>query len=294
MVSLLNLKKQIKGIQNTQKITKAMQLVAASKMQYFQKKALVSREYVGSLLNILANNISSFSEGSYNVQTDSKKVMFVLYSSDKGLCGPLNTKLFNTLKNSKKWIEAEDRSLVVIGKKAFNMAKINKIPVDKYFEAIPEKLDLESVLNISDYLIRSYLSQQYAEICMVVPHYVNSFTSYPVLKNLLPFTQEMLDSHLGPLDVTFQKKTSDFTIYEPSQEEFIDSLFENLIKSIFIQDFLQLKAAEYSSRMIAMQNATDAAKKMVKEKTLVMNKARQAAITQEIAELAGAKAAMEN
>src|SRR6056300_1081080 len=122
MVSLLDLKKQITGIKNTQKITKAMQLVAASKMQQFQKKALATIYYVTTLLNILSNNLDSFSDCSYNVKTDSKKIMFILYSSDKGLCGSLNTKLFNTLTRSKKWQEANSKELVVIGKKAFNLA----------------------------------------------------------------------------------------------------------------------------------------------------------------------------
>ena len=162
------------------------------------------------------------------------------------------------------------------------------------FEAIPEKLDLDSILNVSDFIITSYLSGEYAEICIIAPHYVNSFTTYPVVKTLLPFSNEMVKDHVGHMEIEFAKKKADFTIFEPSQEEFIDSLFENLIKSLFIQDFLQLKAAEYSSRMIAMKNATDSASKIVDEKTLIMNKARQAAITQEIAELAGAKAAMEN
>jgi len=294
MVSLLDLKKQITGIKNTQKITKAMQLVAASKMQQFQKKALATRDYVTTLLNILSNNLDSFSDCSYNVKTDSKKVMYILYSSDKGLCGSLNTKLFNTLTRSKKWQEASEKELVVIGKKAFNLAKANNIEVKKYFEAIPEKLDLDSILNVSDFIITSYLSGEYSEVCIIAPHYVNSFTTYPVVKTLLPFSDEMLKDHVGHMEIEFNKKDADFTIFEPSQEEFIDSLFENLIKSLFIQDFLQLKAAEYSSRMIAMKNATDSASKIVKEKTLIMNKARQAAITQEIAELAGAKAAMEN
>lgn len=301
--SLLEIKKKIGGVQNTRKITKAMQLVAASKMRQFQKKAVSAREYVAELLTVLERNISEDSLSNYTEQRKEGKTLFVLYTSDKGLCGPLNTKLVNGLFRSNKWTELkeEERLLITIGKKAMTSAKNLKVEVEKNFIGIPEKLGALDAIKVVDSILELWNKGTVKEVVFIAPHYKNSFTFYPVMKTFLPFSEENIRKNMGiinedddQIEEMAEEKRNEFMIFEPSAEEVLNRLYEQIIQAMFIQSFMELKASEYSSRMIAMQNATDAANKMIGQLKLTFNKARQQAITQEIAELIGASMAMED
>lgn len=274
-----------------------MQLVAASKMQKFQKKALSSREYVRDLLSMLEQNIRSDGESTYSEQRTEGKTLFVIYTSDKGLCGALNTKLIKALFRSSKWKETpeNERMLITIGKKCTEYAKNNNIPVTEKFVGVTEEMDNLHALVIIDSILEYWHKGDVKEVVFFTPHYENSFTNYPVQKQFLPFSKEMLKSHIGKNEEKQEAKTSEnkFMLFGPSEEEVTERLHQLITEALFLQAFLELKAAEYSSRMIAMKNATDAADTIIDDLTLSMNKARQAAITQEIAELAGAAAAME-
>ena len=129
MASLLEIRKKIGGIKNTKKITKAMQLVATSKMKMFQRKAVSTRNYVWDLLSTLESNIDPDIESVYLEKRSAGKTLFVLYTSDKGLCGALNTNMIKTLLRSEKWksTPVSERLLITIGKKAYEFARINKI-----------------------------------------------------------------------------------------------------------------------------------------------------------------------
>lgn len=294
---ILEIKKKIHGIKNTRKITKAMQLVAASKMRQFQKRAVHARGFVWDLLKVLYSNLSEESQSLYTEKRESGKTLFVLYTSDKGLCGGLNTKLINGLFRSKKWtdLKEEERALITIGKKAQNFANNNKIPVTKHFTGIPEKLSNLDAIKVVDAIFELWQKEgELKEVIFIAPHYKNSFTFYPVVKTFLPFSQEAVKGILAESDeeLTDSESLNQFMIYSPDQETVLDRLYEQIIQALFIESFLQLKASEYSSRMIAMQNATDAADKITANLTLVYNKARQQAITQEIAELIGASMAI--
>lgn len=299
--SLLEIKKKIGGVQNTRKITKAMQLVAASKMQRFQKRAVSARGYVWDLLQVLKSNLKEEDSSSiFTQKRDSGKTLFVLYTSDKGLCGSLNTKLINCLFRSDKWTELkeDERMLITIGKKSSGYAKSNKIPVEKDFVGIPEKLDNLDAIKVVDSIFDLWKNGDVKEVIFVAPHYKNSFTTYPVIKSFLPFTDQTVKDTLGvDEDLIPEESESDdnkFMYFAPSEEIVLERLYEQVIQAMFIQSFLELKAAEYSSRMIAMQNATDSADRMIGDLKRVFNKARQQAITQEIAELIGASMALED
>jgi F-type H+-transporting ATPase subunit gamma len=300
-MSLLEIKKKIGSVKNTKKITKAMQLVAASKMQKFQKKALSSRGYVKELLGILSQNISSDTETIYTEERTEGPTLFVIYTSDKGLCGALNTKLLNTLFRSDKWNNTSDKLLITIGKKASEFAKNNKIDVAERFIGIPENINDLEALEVVDKILTYWRENKCSEIVFTAPHYKNSFTNYPVQKQFLPMNKEMLETHMG-LDEEMPEddeminlnKADTFMLFNPSAEDVAERLHEQIVQGLFLQAFLELKAAEYSSRMLAMNNATEAADKMIDDLTLTFNKARQQAITQELAELIGASAAVEN
>ena len=297
--SLLEIKKKIGGVQNTRKITKAMQLVAASKMQRFQKRAVKAREYVWDLLEILKSNLNEDSNSIFTQKRETGKTLFVLYTSDKGLCGSLNTKLINCLFRSDKWnkLAEDERLLITVGKKSHGYAMSNKIPVEKDFIGIPEQLSNLDAIKVIDSIFDLWKNGDVKEVIFVAPHYKNSFTTYPVMKSFLPFTGKTVKDTLGVDEdlVPEEKEENDnkFMYFAPSEEIVLERLYEQVIQSMFIQSFLELKAAEYSSRMIAMQNATDSANRMIGDLKRVFNKARQQAITQEIAELIGASMALE-
>lgn len=295
--SLNEIKKKIRATKNTRKITKAMQLVAASKMRKFQKKALNSRGFAWELLNILKRGFDENTGLSLCEKREDGKIVFVLYTSDKGLCGALNSRLIKGLFQSELWLNtpAEDRILVTIGKKSMDYARYNNIPVDKSFNGVSEDMSSLEALDLIDAILDYWEKKKVKQIVMAAPHYKNSLVFYPVVKTFLPFSLEMIEEHLnaealaeGLDSVTEEDSEEDFEppmLYEPSEEEFREQLVLQIVQALFVQSFLELKAAEYSSRMIAMQNATDAAGDIIHRLTLQFNKARQAAITQEIAEL---------
>jgi len=292
--SLLEIRKKISSFRNTRKITKAMQLVAASKMRLFQKRAVSTRHYVWDLMDLLQENLSASTI--YSEHREKGKTLFVLYTSDKGLCGPLNTKLINGLFRSERWTSLPDdqRVLVALGRKGHDFAKNNGIRVDKYITGVPEKLNNVQALKVIDTLLDFWKEGDVKEILFIAPHYKNSFTFYPLLKTFLPFNKAMVESNIGAAERVghHHKKQDPLTIYEPSKTIVIQRMQEQVVMSLFMEAFLELKASEYSSRMMAMQSATTAADKVISELSLSYNKARQQAITAEISELVGASEAM--
>jgi F-type H+-transporting ATPase subunit gamma len=299
MANLNEIKGKIGSVKKTRQITKAMQLVAASKMRQFQKKAVHTRDYAWDLLNLLQGNLFDRHQSVYMRQRKEGKTMFILYTSDKGLCGGLNTQLIKALFNSKRWKETpgNERLLVTIGKKSYEYARYNNIDIEKeYLNLNEEMTPFDSLDFIKDIL--GYWSEGHVkEVIMVAPHYKNSFTFYPIVKTYLPFSHEMVQEHLGVDEEevdeqVFEPTKNRFMYYEPSQERMIDVMIEQVTQTLFLQSFYELKAAEYSSRMIAMQNATDNADGLIKDLTLTFNKARQSAITQQLAELSGGMAAV--
>ena len=294
--SLLEIQKRIKATKNTRKITKAMQLVAASKMRKFQKKAVSARGYAWELLNVFRSGFDDQSLLSLCEQRNEGKIVFVLYTSDKGLCGALNSRLIKALVQSDLWrnTAVDDRILITIGKKSMDYAKYNKIAVAKSFNGMDESLTTLAALELIDSIVEYWEKHKVQKIVMVAPHYKNSLVFYPIVKTFLPFSLDMISEHLN-VEIMQEQEAQAVTdtseefeppmIYESDEDTFKEHLIEQLVISLFIQSFLELKAAEYSSRMIAMQNATEAAGDIIDRLSLQFNKARQAAITQEIAEL---------
>ncbi len=292
--ALLEIRKRITSVKNTRKITKAMQLVAASKMRQFQKRAVSTRSYVWELMSLMEENIHVGSM--YSEERSEGKVLFVLYTSDKGLCGPLNNKLINALFRSDEWnaLSDEQRTLVTIGKKGHDFAKSRGFEITKHFTGVPEKMTTIQAIKLVDALLDFWRTGKAKKIVFVAPHYKNSITFYPVLKTFLPFSKEMIETNIGTEERARRrhKKPDPLMIYEPSMQKVVERLQEQTVITMFLEAFLELKASEYSSRMLAMQNATDAADKVTNALSLQYNKARQQAITAEIAELVGASDAV--
>ncbi|OGJ51964.1 ATP synthase F1 subunit gamma [Candidatus Peregrinibacteria bacterium RIFOXYB2_FULL_32_7] len=273
-----------------------MQLVAASKMKQFQRKALSARSYAKDLLKILHNNLSDLGKSILTEERESGKILFILYTSDKGLCGALNARMIRGLFDSSKWknLSKEEKLLITIGKKSYDYARYNKIHVAKSFKSLNENMQAIDALEIVDLIINFWKEQEIKEVIMVSPHYKSPIVFYPVMKTYLPFSEDMIERHVSAEEIAEGKERKkdiftkeEYMIFEPSKEDFRDALLQQVVQTLFTQSFYELKASEYSSRMMAMQSATDAADEMVDKLTLSLNKARQAIITQEIAEIVG-------
>jgi F-type H+-transporting ATPase subunit gamma len=310
MPFLVEIKKKISAVQNTRKITKAMELVAASRMKQFQRKAMGTRMYAWSLLDGLTQAHATMDELDWGKKRTGLPVLFVLMTSDKGLCGSLNQQLIRTLWRSQRWkqLPPEERRLITIGRKSTEAANYAGVAPLHSFEGVKEQLDPSTALAIVDQIVGYWDRGECREIQIVSPHYVNPFVFHPTIKKLLPFTQAMVGTHLGwrnpegmEASVSQEEReqggtesyADEPTYLEPSRERVVEALAHQLIQSIFLQSFYELKATEYSSRMVAMKNATEAAGEMVRSLTLSYNKARQGAITQQLAELTGGSLAVE-
>lgn len=297
MPFLVEIKKKIGAVQNTRKITKAMELVAASRMKQFQRKAVGTRAYAWSLLDALRQNAASLSETDYGKTRESGPVLFVLITSDKGLCGSLNQQLIRTLWRSDKWnaLAPEDRRLITVGRKGHEAATHAGIEPIARFDGLVEQMTSFKALAVIDQILGYWERNEVREVIFIAPHYVNPFTFHPTIKTYLPFTKEMVKTQLewrGDVESTAaEEAVIDF--HEPSKERVSEALATQLIETLFLQAFFELKATEYSSRMVAMKNATEAADEMVRSLTLSYNKARQGAITQQLAELTGGSLAVE-
>lgn len=293
MPSILEVKNQIGSITNTRKITKAMQLVATSRMKQLQKKALSVRSFAASLISLKSGKLHDIPLGTYSeVRAKATKQVFVLYSSDKGLCGGMNQQLVKTLLSSNAWNETkpEDRIVVAFGRKGRDYLRFRKIKVDHSFIDLPDKLSPSDAYGYIDDILKLWQDDSVATIYMVAPHYKNSFVFYPLVKQFLPITSQALSGHLGPDDKPENQPTAikdELIYFEPTKAEITETIVESLVHSLFLQAFYELKATEYSSRMIAMQNASNSAENIIGEKTRLLNRIRQQKITQEIAEITG-------
>lgn len=292
MSSLLETKKKIESTKNTQKITKAMQLVAASKMKAFQRSSQNVRVYTTDIVRALAMCGTGVQEVAFAERRTEGKTLFVLMTSDKGLCGAMNARLIRTLFRSQEWMEtpAEDRWVIAVGRKAQDALKGQGVTPHKAFQALQENMQVVDALQVIDALMEPWLSGEVKQVYLVAPEYVNAFTFNTSVRAYLPLTPTRVRQQT--MEETPQAQEASF--FEPGQERAVQVLAERMVESLFVEAFYELKATEYSSRMVAMKNATEAANERIKALTRVYNKARQDAITRQLSELAAASEAMSN
>jgi F-type H+-transporting ATPase subunit gamma len=260
-------------------------------MKGFQRKALSSRSFAKGLLELLVKNDSHLSEGPYAIHRDQGSVLFILVTSDKGLCGALNARLVRELFQSEAWnaLAPDQRLLLTIGRKSREAAQAQGIAPIKSFEGVREELDVLNALSIIEEIIGFWDRGECREVRLVAPEYVNPFVFHTRMKEYLPLRKGMLESH----GLSFSPVAAhEVTIHEPTPERVAEALGAHIVQALFLHAFYELKACEYSSRMVAMKNASDAAGELGRTLTIEYNKARQAKITQELAEISGAVAAM--
>jgi F-type H+-transporting ATPase subunit gamma len=278
---------KIGSIKNTQKITRAMEMVAASKMRKTKDRMQATRPYskkIGRIIKHLAQANPEYKHP-YLIARDVKRVGIIVVSSDRGLCGGLNSNLFRkTLTHLLQWDKANiEVDVCTIGTKAsgfFSNLKINLVgQVSKLGDA-PHPHDIVGVIKI---MLDAYEAGRIDQLYVVSNEFVNTMTQRPTVEQLLPAVACELDENLsGHWDY----------IYEPDAKEVLDHLLTRFIESKVYQGLVENNACEQAARMVAMKSASDNAGNLISELQLIYNKARQAAITQEISEIVAGAAAV--
>lgn len=279
-------KTKINSIQSTQKITSAMEMVAASKMRRAQDRREVSKPYADRIRSVVGHiaNADSEYQHQYLEQREVKRVGYVIVSTDRGLCGGLNTNLFKeVIRSMKRWADqGVEIDLCVLGNKAasfFGSLGGNIVATVRDLGDEPAAADLIGGVKV---MLDAYDSGKIDKLYVVANEFVNTMTQKPVVQQLLP---------LLPIEDDKLKHHWDY-IYEPDAKELLDGLLVRYIESQVYQGVVENKACEQAARMIAMKNATDNAGDLINELQLLYNKARQAAITQELSEIVSGAAAV--
>lgn len=282
------IRSKIGSIKNTQKITRAMEMVAASKMRKTKDRMLASRPYSKKIAQIIKHLAQANPEykHSFLVEREIKKVGVIVISSDRGLCGGLNSNLFRkTVNQMTQWQETGiDVDVATIGTKAFGFfgnLKANLVGHVSRLGDIPHQHDIVGIIKV---MLDEYHKEQIDALYVVFNEFVNTMTQNPVIEKLLPVVADELQSNLGSHHWDY--------IYEPDAKEVLDHLLTRYIESIVYQGVVENNACEQAARMVAMKSASDNAGNIISELQLVYNKARQAAITQEISEIVAGAAAV--
>lgn len=275
------LKSRIRSVKSTKQITKAMQLVAASKMRRAQEATKASAPYTDAARQLLANLAGHSSVKGHPLFTkrDVKTRLLIVIASDRGLAGAFNS---NLTRLYAKELIADDKAgvkneTITIGRKAAQfVARLKDTTVLGSYQDLPDRPDSGELHAILDTVRQHFIDGTVDAVDLVYTDYVNSVVQKAVVQRVLPAGEGVIETTAAQ-DVT----------YEPSTEEVLDGIAFRLVGAQLFQALLDSRASEYSMRMMAMKNATDNATDLIDDLTLEMNKVRQSAITQEIAEISG-------
>jgi F-type H+-transporting ATPase subunit gamma len=283
VASLRDIRRRIRSVRNTAQITRAMQMVAASRMRRAQQRVLASRPYSDAIRTMLGELAQQRSEGGdlpalLQVRPE-RRVGYMVFTSDRGLAGALNG---NVLRRATEEILArsEDPELITLGRKAQDFFSRRGRRIAATFTGLSERAEYNDIIPAARVAIDAYEAATVDAIYLVFPRFVSTLTQTPTVRRLLPL--EPLEEHGTPLDF----------IIEPSPEEILTALLPRYVEVQLYQALLETSASEQSARMVAMRNATENAEDLVGILTLTYNKARQAAITKEITEIATAAEAL--
>ncbi len=281
MPSTLDLRRRIRSVKNTAQITKAMQMVAAAKMRKAQAAALAGRPYQEMLTRVLAaikGRVESSSHELLSVRPV-KRELILVFSTDKGLCGPLNTNLFRELAD----VDREKTEFAVMGRKAVQFIARTKRNLTADF-ALKDTVHFADIRPIAKFASDKFISGEVDQVRVLYPKFVNTLTQQPILRNLLPVPAE-------ELDVQGEAVGGEY-LFEPDAQGVLDAILPHYIAFQLFQMALNARASEHSARMVAMKNATDNAKDLIKDLTLEYNKVRQENITTELLEITTAQLAV--
>lgn len=286
MANAKELRKQIGSIKNTQKITSAMEMVAASKMRKAQERMAKGRPYADHIRSVIGHvaNASPEYRHQFMVERDVKRVGFIVITTDKGLCGGLNVNLLKkVIREIKTWSEQEiEYDLCLIGNKGaqfFRSYGGNVVAASSHISETPQISDLIGSIKV---MLDAFEEGKVDKIFLANNVFVNTMIQTPTVRQLVP---------LDPEEDEGMKHRWDY-IYEPDARQLVEGLVTRFIESQVYQGVVENVACEQAAKMIAMKSATDNAGDLIDELQLIMNNARQAAITQELSEIVSGAAAV--
>lgn len=299
MAGTKEIKRRIKSVKNTKKITKAMELVAASKMKRAVNATLSSRLYASyswNLLTSLSGKLDEITHPFFTENTKADKSLVVLITSNRGLCGSYNSQ---AIKKALMVLKSEDKyDIITVGKKGDNAMRRVGQNITGTFLEIPDNAKLADIRPLSEMITRKYKEGEYKHIKIIYTDFVSALTQKANARILLPVSKTEIKELIEELDTTHKDKLKDSDIesssyiFEGDINTLVESLAEKLVRMQIYQMILESSASEQSSRMVAMKNASEAAGEMIDDLTLVFNKARQAGITQEISEISAGMASV--
>lgn len=312
MTNAKEIKKRIKSIANTKKVTKAMEMVAAAKMRRSIEAVLKTRTYANlgwaTILNISESlDIDKAEHPLLEKRGKIKRAVIVLIASNRGLCGGFNSSIINKAIRSIKKHEIET-DFVIIGKKATTVSKRFGYNIVSEFLKNDVSPKVSEVVPVAKFIIEEFLKKKYDKVFLAYTDFISPTKQLPRVRQILPLEVDTDDQYLGAIGKSEKLKTSHEFIkdkekkhlagagymfkYEPNNQEVLDLIIPRMIEVQLFQALLESNASEHSARMTAMHQANNAAGDLVDELTLFYNKARQAAITAEIAEISAGVAGL--
>jgi F-type H+-transporting ATPase subunit gamma len=287
MASGREIKTKIKSVQNTRKVTRALEMVSASKIRKAQERMKASRPYARAMKQVIGHLAQANSEYQHPFlveRKEIKRVGYIIVSSDRGLAGGLNNNLFRKLLGEiRQWQEkGAEVDVVTIGQKASSYFRRIKVDMLASVTHLGDKPQLEQLVGVVKVMLDAYSAGKVDRVYLVYNDFVNTMTQRAAFDQLLP---------LPASDTPITHHDWDY-IYEPDAATVLEHVLTRYVESLVYQAVLENVASEHAARMVAMKSASDNATKLIGDLQLVYNKARQAAITQEISEIVGGAAAV--
>ena len=291
MASSKEIRGKIKSVENTKKITKAMEMVAASKMRKAQERMRTARPYSEKIRNITSNLATANPEYTHPFMAQAKTVQtksvgFIVVTTDKGLCGGMNTNVLRMVTQKSRQLEAEGNKIeaVAIGNKGLGFLNRVGVRVVSHAVQIGDTPHLDKLIGPVKVMLDEYLEGKLDAVYISYTKFVNTMKQEPVVEQLLPLSADRLTADKG-------NHAWDY-IYEPEAQTVIDELLVRYVEALVYQAVAENIASEQSARMVAMKSASDNAGNVIGELKLVYNKTRQAAITKELSEIVAGAAAV--
>ncbi|EKE17987.1 MAG: hypothetical protein ACD_10C00179G0002 [uncultured bacterium] len=287
MAGSKEIRAKIKSVENTRKITRAMEMVAAAKMRKAQERMRASRPYAEKIRNVAAHLSRADAEYEHSFlakRENIQNVGLIVVTSDKGLCGGLNTNILRLAVSRMKEWEGEGKGIVVcpIGNKGLGFMSRIGAQIKSNLTGLGDTPHMEKLIGAVKVMLDAYVAGEIDVIYLCYNDFINTMKQEPRMDQLLPLSGEQFGTARGNWDY----------IYEPEAKQVIDDLLVRYIESLVYQAVVENMASEQSARMVAMKAASDNAKSVIGELKLVYNKARQAAITREISEIVSGAAAV--
>lgn len=282
MVEVSDIRRRVRSVTNMWQITKAMKMVAASKLRKSRERVAASRPYSQQLQSVMARLVQCQTDAKHPLlaKRPVKKTGYVLVTSDRGLCGGFNANLIRLARRAIEENKDSASVLMTVGSKGSEFFSRRDIEIVSKYNGFGDEPSYENAKLVADDVIARYSSGDLDQVYIIYSRFVSVLTQEPTMVKLLP------------IEPTEEKMKGQY-IFEPSPEEILDKLLPNYIESEIQSALLESKAGEMGSKMMAMDAASDNARKMIADLTMQMNRARQAAITKEISEIVGGAAALE-